>query len=59
MGVYDTINKTVPCPSCGFPAFLKETKTHHIMLRCNNCQVLIFANGPVSARWLIGLPAFS
>jgi len=46
----------VQCPSCGSVAQIKSTKTNHIMLRCDSCGVLIFANGPLSQAWLINLP---
>jgi phage FluMu protein Com len=46
----------VQCPSCGSVAQIKSTKTSHLMLRCDSCGVLIFANGPLSQAWLINLP---
>lgn len=46
----------VECPSCGSVAQLKSTKTSHLMLRCDSCGVLIFANGPLSQAWLMNLP---
>ena len=57
MTVYETRSPVAQCPSCGSTAFVKGTKTHHMMLRCNSCEVLIFANGPASKNWLESLPS--
>jgi len=45
VGVIGWSNKIVSCPLCGSGwATIKPTKTNHIMLRCDSCKVLIFAN---------------
>jgi hypothetical protein len=37
---------------------LKPTKTNKLMLRCNNCTLLIFANGRLSQQKLLMLPNY-
>jgi hypothetical protein len=46
--------KYVYCPLCrnGW-SILKYTKTQHLMLRCDECKVLIFANSPDSQDELL------
>ena len=39
-------------------ATLKPTKTRRIMLRCNTCSVLIFANGAYSQQRIIDIVGF-
>jgi hypothetical protein len=48
--------RDVHCPLCNYPSTLKSTKTNRLMLRCDNCKVLIFANGHVSQAQLKALP---
>ena len=43
-------NDTVHCLFCNAMATLKPTKTRRIMLRCNTCSALIFANGIISQQ---------
>ena len=54
MDVHDWSEKYVTCPLCrnGW-SILKYTKTDHLMLRCDDCKLLIFANGPHSEDGLI------
>ena len=40
-------------------AEIKQTKTNHLMLRCDFCKILIFANGPLSQTWLTNLSFYS
>ena len=47
--------RRVHCLICNMLTILKPTKTKHIMLRCNNCNVLIYANGGLSQQRLISL----
>ena len=46
---------TVP-EACSSMAEIKLTKTNHLMLRCDFCKILIFANAPLSQAWLTNLP---
>jgi hypothetical protein len=48
-------SRPVHCPSCSSLAEIKLTKTKHLMLRCDFCKILIFANGPLSQAWLTNL----
>jgi len=48
--------RSIRCPICQSSASLKGTKTNHLMLRCDFCRVIIFANGPYSQDWLSRLP---
>ncbi len=45
MGRENWFEKYVYCPLCrsGW-SILKYTKTQHLMLRCDECKLLIFAN---------------
>jgi hypothetical protein len=45
----------VICPVCGRQAHVKPTKTHRLMLRCDLCRALMFANGPDSQQYLLNL----
>lgn len=49
-----SFEKYVYCPLCrnGW-SVLKYTKTRHLMLRCDECKVLIFANSPDSQDELL------
>lgn len=56
----DNINNTnfyetrfVICPFCGSQAHVKPTKTHRLMLRCDLCRSLMFANAEMSQRYLL------
>ena len=53
---YET--RFVICPFCGSKAHVKLTKTHHLMLRCDLCRALIFANAERSQQYLLTLPEF-
>ena len=50
---YET--RFVICPFCGSQAHVKPTKTHRLMLRCDLCKALMFANGQDSQRYLQNL----
>ena len=50
--------KLVYCPLCNSIATLKGTKTGHLMLRCDYCGVLIYANQPLSQQKLANLPDY-
>ena len=41
--------RDVHCPLCSYPT-LKSTKTNRLMLRCDNCKLLMFANGHLSIQ---------
>ena len=49
------VSRPVQCPSCSSMAEIKLTKTNHLMLRCDFCKILIFANAPLSQAWLTKL----
>ena len=53
---YET--RFVICPFCGSQAHVKPTKTHRLMLRCDLCRALMFANGVESQQILVNLPEF-
>jgi len=53
---YET--RFVICPVCGRQAHVKPTKTHRLMLRCDLCRALMFANGPESQQYLLNLPEY-
>ena len=58
---YDTFSfpaKWVHCLICNSIATLKGTKTRHLMLRCDYCGVLIYANQPLSQQRLVNLPDY-
>ena len=45
MYTFERYEKRVKCPSCyGDWASIKYTKTNHLMLRCDECKLLLFAN---------------
>jgi hypothetical protein len=50
---YET--RFVICPFCGSQAHVKPTKTHRLMLRCDLCRALMFANAEVSQKYLLNL----
>lgn len=43
---YET--RFVYCPVCDKQSHVKPTKTHRLMLRCDFCRALIFANADIS-----------
>jgi len=51
-------NRIVYCPFCNWMDTLKPTKTKKLMLRCNNCTLLIFENGKLSQQKLLMLPNY-
>lgn len=53
---YET--RFVICFVCGRQAHVKPTKTHRLMLRCDLCRVLMFANGPDSQQYLLNLSLY-
>ena len=50
MSVIESWERYVHCLFCNAMATLKPTKTRRIMLRCNTCNALIFANGIISQQ---------
>ena len=50
LSVLDPRERYVHCLFCNSMATLKPTKTGRIMLRCNTCSVLVFANGLLSQQ---------
>jgi hypothetical protein len=48
----------VICPFCGSQAHVKPTKTHRLMLRCDLCRALMFANAETSQKYLLNLPEY-
>jgi len=48
--VLDPWERTVYCLFCNSMATLEPTKTGRIMLRCNTCGALVFANGLFSQQ---------
>jgi len=50
MSTIDSWERTVHCLFCNSIATLKPTKTRRIMLRCNICGALVFANGILSQQ---------
>ena len=53
---YET--RFVICPFCSRQAYVKPTKTHHLMLRCDLCRALMFANAETSQQYLLSLPEY-
>ena len=45
LSIIDSWERTVRCLFCNAMATLKPTMTRRIMLRCNICGALVFANG--------------
>ena len=50
MSIIDPWERYVHCLFCNSMATLKPTKTRRIMLRCNTCGALVFANGIFSQQ---------
>ena len=50
MTITDSWERIVYCLFCNSMASMKPTKTDHIMLRCNTCGGLVFANGIISQQ---------
>jgi hypothetical protein len=51
-------NRKVTCPLCNFGATVKVTKTDNLVLRCDTCHALIFANDTLSQKRLGLLPDY-
>jgi len=50
MSIIESWERTVHCLFCNSMATLKLTKTRRIMLRCDVCGALVFANGLISQQ---------
>jgi hypothetical protein len=50
---YET--RFVICPFCGSHTHVKPTRTHPLMLRCDLCRALMFANAETSQKYLLNL----
>lgn len=50
---------TIGCLLCQFPAVVKPTKTNRLVLRCDNCGMLMFANGEDAQARLTGLSDYT
>jgi hypothetical protein len=50
--------RKVVCPLCNFCATVKVTKTDNLVLRCDTCHALIFANDTLSQQRLGLLPDY-
>lgn len=50
--------RLVICPVCHRQAHVKPTKTHRLMLRCDLCRALMFANAETSQQYLLNLPEY-
>lgn len=50
--------RSVRCILCGSNATLKPTKTTRLVLRCDNCGILLFANKEASQDRLLRLPTY-
>jgi predicted metal-binding protein len=44
---------------CGDAAGVRWTKTKKLMIRCESCKSILFANGSASQQLLRNLPAFN
>jgi transcription elongation factor Elf1 len=55
---YDRMDRTVHCILCNLQAVMKPTKTNNLMLRCDNCKLLVFANSVDSEDRLSRLPDY-
>ena len=53
MTVLDSWERIVYCLFCNSMATFKPTKTGRIMLRCNTCGALVFANGILSQKQIM------
>jgi hypothetical protein len=49
------IQRSVQCMLCYGHAILKSTKTNRLMLRCDRCKCLLFANSTISQGILMNL----
>ena len=56
--IIDSWERTVHCLFCNSMATLKSTKTKRIMLRCNVCGSLVFANRILSQQRIMTLKDF-
>jgi hypothetical protein len=50
--------RSVRCVLCGSMATLKPTKTARLVLRCDYCGLLLFANKEVAQQILLRLPFY-
>jgi hypothetical protein len=50
--------RSVRCVLCGSTATLKPTKTARLVLRCDYCGLLLFANKERAQQILLGLPSY-
>lgn len=50
---YYSYEREVHCPLCHSYAILKPTKTGKLVVRCDNCRLLLFANAPLSQEKLV------
>ena len=53
---YET--RFVICFVCAKQAHVQPTKTHRLMLRCDLCRALMFANAETSRQYLLNLPDY-
>ena len=53
------MHRTIACLLCNLPAVVKPTKTNRLVLRCDNCGMLLFANGEDAQERLSGLPDYN
>ena len=53
---YET--RFVICFICARQAHVKPTKTQRLMLRCDLCRALMFANAETSQQYLLNLPEY-
>lgn len=52
------MHRTIACLLSNLPAVVKPTKTNRLVLRCDNCGMLLFANGEDAQERLSGLPDY-
>ena len=50
--------RSVHCVLCGSMATLKPTKTTRLVLRCDYCGLLLFANKERAQQILLGLTSY-
>jgi hypothetical protein len=49
----------INCVLCGDAAGVRWTKTKKLMMRCESCKTILFANGYASQQLLRNLPIFN
>lgn len=60
MNLLTRSEKLINCPLCNYDwAVIKYTKTEHLMLRCDECKVLLFANSLESEDAILRLCKFT